>query len=327
MASGKDNAVEKSSGFVQFPKDRTVTVSDGTEIAYTVKGGDGLPIVLVNGWSCSDAYWVDILPRLAERGHKVVLPDHRGHGDSGLPRDPGPNAANIEVDDLSVERMAADLLEVCDDAGVERAALAGHSMGVQVILEAYRQAPDRVAALIAVAGAFENPLATFYGMSWDRVWPPMLELVTRIPDPVLRLGLQGARLPRFGHFAARLLRAAGPKTTVDRLAPYLAHLATREPAVLFKAIEAMRRHSAADVLPTIHVPTLILAAGKDVFTPPRCQKSMAEVVPDSEIVWFDDAGHTLPIEEPAEILAAVEDFLDRRVVASYEGGAAASTGS
>ena len=300
-------------GFVQFPKDRKVTVADGTPIAYTVKDGPRLPILLANGWSCSDAYWVGVLPELVERGHRVVLPDHRGHGESGLPRDPGPNARDISVDDLSVERMAGDLIAVLDDAGIEQAALVGHSMGVQVILETYRKAPERVAALVAVAGAFENPLSTFYGMSWDRVFPPVLQLMGFIPEPVLRFGLQGGRLPRFGHAMARLVRAAGPKATAAGLAPYLAHLATRNPQVLFKAIEGMRRHSAGDLLPDIDVPTLILAAGQDVFTPPRCQKAMAEAVPDSEIVWFDDAGHTLPIEEPDAIVDAIDDFIRRRV--------------
>jgi pimeloyl-ACP methyl ester carboxylesterase len=36
-------------------------------------------------------------------------------------------------------------------------------------------------------------------------------------------------------------------------------------------------------------------------------------VPDSEIVWFDEGGHMLPIEEPAGIVDAMRDFMDRRV--------------
>jgi pimeloyl-ACP methyl ester carboxylesterase len=86
--------------------------------------------------------------------------------------------------------------------------------------------------------------------------------------------------------------------------------------VLFKMAGGMRKHSAAGLLPTIDVPTLVVAAGKDTFTPPRCQKAMYEAVPDAEIVWFRDAGHTLPIEEPEAIAESLLEFLERRVEGS-----------
>ena len=145
-----------------FPKDRFITTTDGTQIAYTVIGdGDDLPILFVNGWSCTDTYWSGIAPVLVESGHRAVLVDTRGHGQSGLPRPPGFNSFGLRPEDVSVERVAADFIEVLDDAGIERAAFAGHSIGVQLIFEIYRQAPQRVAALLPVAGTFENPAQSF----------------------------------------------------------------------------------------------------------------------------------------------------------------------
>src|SRR5207244_751277 len=96
-----------------------------------------------------------------------------------------------------------------------------------------------------------------------------------------------------GHFGARTMRAIGPNTTADALHPYLLHMAASDPAVMVKAVDAMRRHSAADLLRRIEVPVLILAAGADNFTPPRCSREMFERIPTAEIRWFDDAGHTL----------------------------------
>ena len=67
--------------YAVFEKEREVRVSDGTPIRYTVRGPEnGAAIVLANGWSCSDAYWVDLQPMLDKEGHRVVLPDTRGHG-------------------------------------------------------------------------------------------------------------------------------------------------------------------------------------------------------------------------------------------------------
>jgi pimeloyl-ACP methyl ester carboxylesterase len=43
------------------------------------------------------------------------------------------------------------------------------------------------------------------------------------------------------------------------------------------------------------------------------QEKMAELIPDAEIVWFDEGGHLLPIEEPEGVADAMVDFLARRV--------------
>ena len=84
-------------------------------------------------------------------------------------------------------------------------------------------------------------------------------------------------------------------------------------AVMIRLIDAMRRHSAADHLRRVEAPTLILAAGHDTFTPPRCSQHMFERIPTAEIQWFDDAGHTLPIEEPDAIVAHIDEWYSRRV--------------
>src|SRR5712691_415554 len=79
-----DATIVSPASYHLFTKDRTFRVSDGTPIAYTVRGtgASGLTVVLANGWSCPDAYWAHLVPHLEERGHRVLLPDTRGHGDS-----------------------------------------------------------------------------------------------------------------------------------------------------------------------------------------------------------------------------------------------------
>ena len=111
----------------------------------------------------------------------------------------------------------------------------------------------------------------------------------------------------------KLIRVAGPKVTAERLAPHLKQIVELDFSVLFKMMGEQRKHLTADFLPTIEAPTLILAGRKDLFTPPSVQEKMAELVPDSEIVWFEEGGHMLPIEEPEGIVSAMRDFLARRV--------------
>ena len=58
-------------GYACFTKERRVVADDGTPLAYTVRNPEGteVPILFANGWSCSDAYWADLLPTLRDRGH------------------------------------------------------------------------------------------------------------------------------------------------------------------------------------------------------------------------------------------------------------------
>lgn len=304
-----------SSTYALFDKEKELGVSDGTPIRYTVRGaGAGPAIVLANGWSCSDAYWITLVPDLVERGHRVILPDTRGHGESGLPRSPGFKGRNITDDDMSVDRMALDLIEVARHEGATEAVFVGHSMGVQTILEAYRQAPDLIVGLVAIAGPYENPLNTFYGRGfWNHLFPLGRVAVTAMPGFLTKAWWKIGDNAAFGLKAAQAIGAAGPKVTAELLAPYITHLSTRDPVILFKAIDGMRRHSAADLLPNVTVPVLNLVAGQDRFTPPAVQRHMHDVLPDSELVEFDDATHCLPIEEPEAITEAITRFLQKKL--------------
>ena len=301
--------------YALFAKDRRVVVDDGTPIAYTVRNPDGprVPIVFANGWSCGDSYWGRLLPHLVERGHPCIVPDTRGHGASGLPRSPGRGAANLSLHDVSMARLGRDLVAVVEDAGADEVIVVGHSMGTQTALEMYRQIPDRVRAMVLMAGTYENPAKTFYGHAIaDRLFP-IGGFLMRVAPEILAPVWATIGPASVGHFGARLARAAGPKCDAGDLHPYLLHLKSMNPAVAVLTAGAMRDHSAADLLPRITAPTLVVAAGADVFTPARCSEAMHHLIPASEIVTFADAGHTLPVEEPDAIAAAIDDFLTRRL--------------
>ncbi len=302
-------------GYALFAKERRVLADDGTPIAYTYRNPDGagVPIVFANGWSCSDAYWGKLLPLLDAAGHPCLLPDTRGHGRSGLPREPGRGARNLTIDDVSMPRLARDLVAAMDDADVRDALVVGHSMGVQTALEVYRQIPDRVLGLVLIAGTAANPAKTFYGTSiGDLTFPVGAALIRYLPE-LLSPVWATIGPASVGHFGARLARAAGPKATKEDLHPYLLHLKSVDPAVVVLMAGAMRAHDATDLLRDIAAPTLVAAAGSDVFTPARCSEAIHHAVAGSELVTFADAGHTLPVEEPDALAAAIGDFVARRV--------------
>ena len=300
-----------------WPKDRAAVASDGTPIAYTVVGtGSRTPVVFMNGWTCPDAYWARVALLLLEAGHPAVFFDTRGHGQSGLPRRAGLCARRLRDEDVSVSRVARDIVELLDDAGIDRAVLVGHSMGVQGIFEVWRVAPDRLAGIVPVAGTYENPVPTFADMPvLDRLFPVGDALLRRVPFALLRPAMgQAHRMPpALGmRIIGTILRPA-PSVTYDDIVRHIRQIGEVDFSVMWRMMAEMRRHSAADVLPTITVPVLVLGGERDHFTPPTVQHRMHALIPGSELVMFPDGGHLLPVEEADGIAAAMADWLERRV--------------
>jgi pimeloyl-ACP methyl ester carboxylesterase len=187
-------------------------------------------------------------------------------------------------------------------------------MGVQALFEAYRLAPARVAALIPIAGTYENPVRSFADLPvLDRLYPIADVLFRRVPFELLGPFMRRTSNPELGLRVVKLIHVAGPKVTAEGLAPHMGQIGDLNFSVLWRMMSEMRTHSAAGVLPSVAVPTLVLAGRHDVFTPPSVQQRMADLIPGSEIRWWDDAGHMLPIEEPSGVADAINEFLARRV--------------
>lgn len=137
---------------------RSQTVEDLRELsiagagAVTLSGeesGDGPAVVLLHGLTATRRYVVMGSRALQRSGHRVISYDARGHGRS-TPAD-GPRGYGYEL-------LAADLLAVLDAAGVQRALLAGVSMGSHTAVRFALDHPERVAALAIITPAFDPTL-------------------------------------------------------------------------------------------------------------------------------------------------------------------------
>lgn len=130
---------------------------DGVELAVEEAGpADGIPVVLLHGLTATRRYVVMGSKTLERGGHRVVSYDARGHGRSSPARA------------YRYEDLAGDLLAVLDACGVERAVLAGASMGAHTLLRATLEAPERVAGLVAITPAFD-PDAPADLERWDEL--------------------------------------------------------------------------------------------------------------------------------------------------------------
>jgi pimeloyl-ACP methyl ester carboxylesterase len=108
--------------------------------------GEGIPVVLLHGLSSTRRYVVMGSRSLQRGGHRVISYDARGHGVSS----PAPDPSAYRYDELS-----ADLAAVLDALEIERAVLAGGSMGAHTILRLALDQPERVAGLVVITPAYD----------------------------------------------------------------------------------------------------------------------------------------------------------------------------
>jgi len=109
------------------------------------EAGEGVPVVLLHGLTATRRYVVMGSRALERDGHRVVSYDARGHGRSA----PAP-----APDDYGYEALAADLLAVLDERGIDRAVLAGASMGAHTIVRLALDHGDRVAGMVLITPAY-----------------------------------------------------------------------------------------------------------------------------------------------------------------------------
>lgn len=291
-----------------WPKDRTVITDDRARICYTIVEPDGTPtgrtVALLAGFLSPDTWWDRLVPTLTAAGHRVLLWHYRGIGGSTLPEDG--SAA------LTVPLMAEDLRAVLDDAGIHQVDLLGHSIGVQVTLEAYRVLRSRVGRIALITGAADSPIRSLYGRGAvaAALYAPLAAGARMLIPPVRRLVWRTAwtRLPMWQ--LGQLVRAYGPRTDGRLIDGYLAHAADLDPAYVLDLAAAVHTHSALDLLPEIAVPTLIVAGGADPITPVGQSELMAGSVRSSTLRVVPHGTHGTLLEYPETVHGWILDLLD-----------------
>jgi pimeloyl-ACP methyl ester carboxylesterase len=284
----------------EYHNNRITTARDGTRIAWRCQG-DGPALVFANGFATSNSYWAYFIARFEARA-KLVTWDLKGHGRSGPAE---------RLEEASIEGSVDDMLRVMDAAGVEQATLIGFSMGCQVILEAWRRAPERISALVPILGPYERPFDTAFPPGVGRIVYAMFQ---RVGSPLSRLALKGASLTSqhpISYTIAKMAGVVGKNVRYRDMEPFFEHLAEIDGPSWAALGIAAQRHSARDILATITAPTLIIAGGKDSFAPPKLGQKMQRLIPDSELLVVPKAGHTGLLGHNEVIEEEVEHFLER----------------
>lgn len=245
--------------------------------------GNGPALVLRHGIFFDHTLWTHQAEALA-RTHRVVLIDAPGHGESG---DPG-GRYTLADDSLAT-------LEVLDHLGIEAASLIGHSWGGMSAVRTALAAPARVAALALI----DTPLEPSSPVG--RLRYRMLRAM------VLALGAPnwyGAQVAKAMFSDASRVRH--PSLTAD-LQRQLRE-ARRQP--LARAMDAVlvRPDTVLDRLGALTQPVMVLAGDDDYVLPATTREALARLVPQATVRTIPGR-HVVPLEEPAETLRLIQQFL------------------
>lgn len=214
--------------------------------------------------------WEDLASTLDESGYPVVAPD--------LPGD---------EPELGFEAWTHRVLGLVEGPVVP----VGCSMGGYLSFELWRQAPDRIAALV---------------LADTRATPDTPEQRIARDDSIRVLGEAG-REPFWDDLAPRIFSADADPTIVQRAR----QIAFEQPLTgLVATQETIRdRVDSRPTLPTIDVPVLVLVGEEDRMTPPADAEAMVAALPDARFSRIAAAGHLAPFERPEAVSAQIRDFL------------------
>lgn len=189
----------------------------------------------------------------------------------------------------SIAAMAAQVL----DRAPRRFCLAGHSMGGRVALEIYRQAPQRVERL-ALLDTGCHPAA-----------PHEVESRGVLVRQALAEGIDA-----IAETWALPMIADGNRTNAKLVGRVLAMVHRMSGQIYARQTRALlARPDATPVLAEIRCPTLLLCGKQDAWSPPPRHEAMAAAIPHARLRLIDDCGHMSTMERPAEVLAALEEWL------------------
>lgn len=256
--------------------------SGDAEIFYWALG-NGPPVVLLHPFPVHHEFWLPVAEAISPR-YRLILPDLRGHGESSAGDGPA-----------TMDKHAADLKNIMDDADIGRAPLIGVSIGGYLLFEFWRKYRTRVAALglCNTKAPADNPAARAGRLQAAN------EVLDRGTDPFFQSMLQKVFAP------------STRETRPDLVEGALHMMRKMSPEDVAQVQRGMaQRPDSIETLKTIDVPTLLITGEEDLMTGVNEAELMRQHISGSQLRVISKAGHYSPWEQPEQAGRLLRQFLD-----------------
>jgi pimeloyl-ACP methyl ester carboxylesterase len=263
---------------------QAVEIHDGLLIPYVEQGDpEGVPVVLLHGLTDSHRSYEPVLAALPHSIRAIAL-TARGHGDAGKP-----------ADGYDTDQMAADVIAATDALGVERAIIAGHSMGSWTARRVASSYPDRVLGAVLL-GTF----ATFHDN------PGIADLVEEfraLGDPI------------YPAYAREWQESTMARPVPEAFMEMVIEETCKPPARVWRAALQGLVDGRPEPAGAITVPTLLCYGDRDDFVPRSDQADLLARIPGAELRIYEGGGHALHWERPERFAADLIEFAATRIAA------------
>ena len=260
--------------------------------------GHGYPLVLMHGGPGADHFTLLPFRQLADR-FTLVFYDHRCNGRS----------AGAPVSSMTWENLAADAEALRQELGFGRWAVLGHSFGGMVALQYALRYPASLSHLVLVDTGGDSwwpqhnaaRLLASRGYSPDKAEPVRRwENGEFTPQEYVPIARQIGEI--YGHGSV-------PGQSAGDAARGQCRPKARPQEWIFAGRQLWKGWTVMDRLGEISAPTLVMAGRDDVLFPPEHQGQLAAGIPRARLQIIEHAGHVPYSERPAEVMAAVTDFI------------------
>jgi pimeloyl-ACP methyl ester carboxylesterase len=248
----------------------------GVRLPYAEQGSrDGTPLVLLHGITDSWRSFEPVLPHLPDDVHAYAV-TARGHGDASRPGAYG------------LADLVEDVADFLDAVGLERAIIAGHSMGSIVATRFAIDHADRVDGLVVMGGA-----ASFARLGLDAMRDELAAMREPLDPDYLR-GFQESTLAR--------------PIPGDYLDLVVAESAKLSLATFRAAFEGTCLVDFSADLQRITAPTLVIWGDEDVICTRAEQDAILAAVPRARLIVHEGGGHAMHWEDPRRVAAELTAF-------------------
>ncbi|MFX0023514.1 MAG: alpha/beta fold hydrolase [Candidatus Hermodarchaeota archaeon] len=273
---------------------------NGIKICYEIKG-EGEPVLLVHGFSDRKEHWRAQFRELAEH-FKVIRFDNRGAGKSDRPDGV-----------YTMELFADDISSLLDYLEIEKTHIIGHSLGGMIVQNFALKYPNRINKIVLI-----NTIA---GVTPPGIPPDQgIEIYRKNAIAGIKAGkkdsltafLNGAKHSYSRVFYKQMVENPKKKFhniwSVEDLVEEKTLYGPTEKDINHQA-EALESHNTYDRLYEIKNKVLVIAADKDKSCPMLMNKKIHELLPNSQFIVIENAGHQSILEYPHIVNPYIIDFL------------------
>jgi 3-oxoadipate enol-lactonase len=273
------------SGWFPLPSGATERfVKAGDLTMKIVEAGSGPAVLLIHGLGWDHSLWNPTVEQFSPR-YRMIAVDTRGHGGTGKPAGP-----------YDMGMFARDYSALADALGLQRVCVVGLSQGGMVAQQLALLRPDLVSALVLISTSCKSAPSLR-----DNMEARIAAMDEAGPEAAAKIAAESIFSP------------AWREATAGELARFYAWRSAMPTEPLNAATRALYDFDLSKDLPSVRVPTLVVAGAEDTLTRPAGMEEIAALIPGAKYRLVPASGHMLPVEQPTVVSALLRDFLEEHV--------------